>query len=67
MANMLAKASRSKDATSLKVQPNAPVATKIIEDKVIDMLLFLTFRYMKNFESYKKKRIQEIELYASTL
>ena len=56
-----------RDVSTLRVSPNSPVAAQIMEDKVIDMLLFLTFRFMKNFAAYKEKRLQEIELYAATL
>ena len=38
-----------------------------MEDKVIDMLLFITFRFMKHFPAYKAKRMREIELMAATL
>ena len=31
------------------------------------MLLFITFRYMKHFKTYKEKRLAEIESYAATL
>ena len=31
------------------------------------MLLFITFRFTKNFETYKQKRLKEIEHYAATL
>ena len=34
---------------------------------MIDMLLFVTFRFMKHFQVYKQKRLAEIELYAATL
>ena len=67
MASTLEKAAKSKDTSTLRVSPNSPVAAKIIEDKVIDMLLFITFRHMKHFQTYKEKRLQEIELYAATL
>lgn len=43
------------DASKLRVSPNSPLAAQIIEDKVIDMLLFITFRYIKNFETWKTK------------
>jgi hypothetical protein len=47
----------SKDSSKLRVSPNSPLAAQVCEDKVIDMLLFLTFRYMKNFKTWKKKEI----------
>jgi len=31
------------------------MAAQVIEEKVIDMLLFITFRYMKNFKLWKEK------------
>ena len=42
-------ASKNVDASKLRVAPNSPLAAQVIEDKVIDMLLFLTFRFIKNF------------------
>ena len=63
----LNKAAKNKDTSTLRVSPNGPVAAQVIEDKVIDMLLFITFRFMKHFETYKQKRLAEIELYAATL
>jgi len=48
-------ASKGVDASKLRVCPNSPLAAQVIEDKVIDMLLFLTFRYIKNFQSWKNK------------
>lgn len=44
-----------------------PLAAQVMNDKVIDMLLFLTFRFMKHFGSYKEKRLAQLELYAATL
>jgi hypothetical protein len=38
-----------------------------MHDKIIDMLLFLTFRFMKHFGAYKEKRLAQLELYAATL
>ena len=50
------------DASKLRVSPNSPLAAQIIEDKVIDMLLFVTFRYIKNFETWKNKQINECDM-----
>ena len=67
MASNLEKAARSKEMNSLQVSPNMPIAAQVMNDRVIDMLLFLTFRFMKHFESYKEKRLAQLELYAATL
>ena len=67
MQATLAQATKNRDSSTLKVSPNSPVAAQVIEDKVIDMLLFVTFRFMKHFQVYKQKRLAEIELYAATL
>ena len=56
-----------RDSSTLRVSPNSPVAAQVVEDKVIDMLLFVTFRFMKHFEVYKQKRLAEIELLAATI
>lgn len=37
----------SKSDSKMKVSPNSPVAWTVIEDKVIDMLLFLSLRHFK--------------------
>jgi hypothetical protein len=50
------------DASKLRVSPNSPLATQVVEDKVVDMLLFLTFRYIKNFETWKSKQIADTEM-----
>ena len=44
----------------MRVSPNSPLAAQIIEDRVVDMLIFLTFRYTKVFNEYKNKRIKDI-------
>lgn len=44
---------KGKDFSRLCVSPNSPLAAQIIEDQVIDMLIFLTFRYTKAFEVWK--------------
>jgi hypothetical protein len=49
------------DSSKLRVNPNSPLAAQIVDDKVIDMLLFLTFRYGKNFLAWKAKQIEDIE------
>jgi len=33
------------DGIKMKVSPNSPVAAQIIEDKVVDMLIFLALRH----------------------
>ena len=60
VANALSTQFKTKDWSHLRVSPNSPLATTVIEDKIIDMLLFVTFRYMKNFETWRTKRLQEI-------
>jgi hypothetical protein len=54
---------KGKDYSRLKVSPNAPLAVQIVEDKVIDMLIFLTFRFTKAFDTWKNKA-PEPETYA---
>ena len=67
MAGTLEKAARSRDTSTLRVSPNSPLAAQLIEDRVVDMLLFVTFRYLKHFSSWKAKKLVEIEMYAQTL
>jgi hypothetical protein len=38
----------NKNDFKMKVSPNSPVARTVIEDKVIDMLLFLSLRHFKH-------------------
>lgn len=58
---------RGKDFSSLRVSPNSPLAAQVVEDRVVDMLLFVTFRYLKNFNVWKQKKLKEIEGMAQTL
>jgi hypothetical protein len=44
----------------LRVSPNSPLAAQIIEDKIMDMLIFITLRYYKGFKGWKGKRLTEI-------
>lgn len=46
---------RGKDFSQLRVSPNSPLAAQVIEDRVVDMLIFLTFRYTKAFNTWKSK------------
>ena len=46
---------KNKDNQGYRVSPNSPLAAQIIEDRVVDMLLFLTFRYTKAFAEWKAK------------
>lgn len=55
-------ANKGVDASKLRVSPNSPLAAQVVEDKVIDMLLFLCFRYMKNFKTWKKKEIESLDM-----
>jgi len=50
-----AAAFRGKDYSRLRVSPNSPLAAQIIEDRVVDMLIFLTFRFTKAFANWKAK------------
>lgn len=54
-------AAKGVDASKLRVSPNSPLAAQVIEDKVIDMLLFLTFRSIKNFHVWKNKEIANLD------
>ena len=57
---------RGKDGfKNLRVSPNSPLAAQIVEDKVVDMLIFLTFRYTKAFAAFKRKVTLEAEGSAS--
>lgn len=53
---------RDKNYSQLRVSPNSPLASQVIEDKVIDMLIFVTLRYLKNFKQWKNKKLREIEV-----
>lgn len=44
------------------MSPNSPLAAFIVEEKVIDMLLFITFRYLKNFKKWKEIRLKELKV-----
>lgn len=55
-------ASKGVDASKLRVSPNSPLAAQVIEDKVIEMLLFLTFRYIKNFNTWKQKQVNDMDM-----
>jgi hypothetical protein len=55
-------ANKGVDASKLRVSPNSPLAAQVVDDKVIDMLLFLCFRYMKNFQAWKKKEIDNLNM-----
>ncbi len=59
-SSLIKKQFSGKDYNSMRVSPNSPLAAQIIEDKVIDMLIFLTFRYTKVFNEYKAKRMKDI-------
>lgn len=54
-----AKFFKGKDSDQLRVSPNSPLAAQIVEDKVIDMLIFMTFRFTKAFEKWKARGMQE--------
>lgn len=51
---------KGKDYQQLRVSPNSPLAAQIVEDKVIDMLIFLTFRYTKAFNEWRGKKLADI-------
>jgi hypothetical protein len=61
LKSQTASIAKSKDYSQLRVSPNSPLAAQIVEDKVIDMHIFLTLRYFKNFDQWKSKRVTEIE------
>lgn len=46
---------QGKDFTRHRVSPNSPLAAQIINDKVIDMLIFLAFRFTKAFGQWKQR------------
>lgn len=55
------------DTSALRVSPNSPLASQLIADKVIDMLILITLRHFKVFNEWKKNQIaQEAEGKAST-
>jgi hypothetical protein len=45
---------KGKDYSRLRVSPNSPLAAQLIQDKVIDMLIFLALRYTKAFTRWKQ-------------
>ena len=55
---------KDKNFSQLRVSPNSPIAAQVIEDKVVDMLLFVTLRYLKNFNVWKQKKLKELETFA---
>lgn len=59
-SNLVKNQFTGKDYSQLRVSPNTPLAAQIVEDKVIDMLIFLTFRYTKVFNEWKSKRLHDI-------
>ena len=59
-SNLTKSQFQGKDFSQLRVSPNSPLAAQIIEDKVIDMLIFLTFRYTKVFNEWRNKRLSDI-------
>jgi len=67
VANALSTTLKGKDMKDLACSPNSPLAAQIVEDHVIDMLLFLTFRFMKNFEQWKNKKIAEVQQFANSV
>lgn len=59
-SNLIKQQFAGKDYSQMRVSPNSPLAAQIIEDKVIDMLIFITFRYTKVFNEWKHKRVHDI-------
>ena len=59
-SNLVKNQFTGKDYSQLRVSPNTPLAAQIVEDKVIDMLIFLTVRYTKVFTEWKSKRLHDI-------
>lgn len=64
VANSLNTTLKSKDYSMLRASPNSPLAAQIVEDHVIDMLLFLTFRFLKNFPQHMAKKLAEVQQFA---
>ena len=67
VGSTIRRVGKTRDTSTLRVSPNSPLATQLIEDQVVDMLLFITFRYLDNFAAWKQKKLTEIEMYAQTL
>jgi len=55
------------DHKNLPVAPNSPLAVKLIKDKVIDMLLFLTLRFQKQFNLRKTKAVGVLDKYINEI
>jgi serine/threonine protein kinase len=56
---------KGKDYTGLRVSPNSPLTAQLVEDKVVDMLIFLTFRYTKAFNTGKSAPAPEVDDFGS--
>jgi len=50
---------KQKDYSKMRVSPNSPLAAQVIEDKIIDMLIFLTLRFFKAFNERKTQIANE--------
>jgi hypothetical protein len=46
---------QGKDFSRHRVSPNSPLAAQVINDKVVDMLIFLAFRFTKAFSQWKQR------------
>lgn len=57
----LLKLDSKKDAQSLSVSPNTPLAAQLIQDKVLDMLILVTLRHFKAFNEWKREKIESGE------
>jgi hypothetical protein len=51
---------KGKETHDYSITPNGPLAAQVIKEHVVDMLMFICFRYMENFEAYRTKRIAEV-------
>jgi hypothetical protein len=51
---------RGKETGDYSISPNAPLAAQIVKEHVVDMLLFITFRHLRNFGEYKAKRVAQV-------
>jgi len=52
---------RGKDYSQLRVSPNSPLAAQVVEDRVVDMLIFLTFRFTRAFADWKQRAAADAE------
>lgn len=51
---------KGKETGDYSVSPNAPLAAQVVKEYVVDMMLFITFRYLRNFDQHKAKRVAAV-------